>query len=126
MSFGEIENATPGNRQIPLRQRLASGSNWLDPGDVARFVRVYRANLEALSGYRPSPWEGKIVFLSARERIGGEGEGLEFGWRKFTREIDHHTVSGNHFTMHRQPNVHEIAKVLKSLPRPVGLSARLL
>nr|VFJ54372.1 MAG: amino acid adenylation domain-containing protein [Candidatus Kentron sp. FW] len=113
--FHEIQNAAPADRQTLLRQRLAKGSNSLDPGDVDRFVRIFRANLEGLSAYRPFPWEGKIVFLSARERIGGGEESLESGWRRFAWEIAHHTVSGNHFTMHRQPNVQEITKILDPL-----------
>ena len=113
--FHEIENATPENRQTLLRQRLAGGSSLVDPVDVDRFVRIFRANLQASFAYRPSPWEGKIVFLSARERIGGEGEPLESGWQGFAREIAHHAISGNHFTMHRQPNVREIAKILDPL-----------
>jgi len=113
--FHGIENATLAERRALLRQRPASGSKLAGFGDIEHFVRVYRANLQAILAYRPSPWEGEIVFLSARERIGEEGEPLESGWREFAREIARHTVPGNHFTMHRQPNVQEIAKILELL-----------
>nr|VFJ60820.1 MAG: hypothetical protein BECKFW1821B_GA0114236_106010 [Candidatus Kentron sp. FW] len=81
-----------------------------------RFVRICRANFQALFRYHPSPWEGKIVLFLVRERIRRGGEGLESGWRGFARGIERHTISGDQFTMYRQPNVYGITKVLKSLP----------
>ena len=113
--FQEVQNISPENRQIFLRNRLASGSNSMDSADVERLVPVYKANLTAISEYCPSPLEKNIVLLSAQERIEGQVDSLESGWRGLVRQMGHYTASGNHFTMHRQPSVQEVAKIIDEL-----------
>nr|VFK14860.1 MAG: amino acid adenylation domain-containing protein [Candidatus Kentron sp. LFY] len=113
--FDELEDVAPANRSPLLRQRFMSASNLAGFGDIDHFVRIYRANLQALATYRPSPWEGNMIFLSARERIGVDGEALHLGWQRLVHHMEHHAVPGNHFTLHRQPNVRGIAEILKGI-----------
>lgn len=113
--FREIQNAAPEDRLTRIRKRLTSGSNAVDSGEVDRLMRIFRANLRAVSAYRPSPLEKNIVFLSADERIEGKVDPVESGWRGVAKHIERHSVSGNHFTMHRQPGIQDIAKLLDPL-----------
>nr|VFJ46172.1 MAG: amino acid adenylation domain-containing protein [Candidatus Kentron sp. DK] len=110
----EIEGMAPDERLTFLRQWLMVGSNLAGFGDLDRFVRIYRTNLLAISTYRPSTWGGKMIFLSAQERPRTDDEPADIIWRRFARRIEHHVVPGNHFTMHRQPNVRRIAEILEN------------
>nr|VFJ62392.1 MAG: Thioesterase domain-containing protein [Candidatus Kentron sp. FW] len=111
----DIGDMTPEDRMAHLRQQLASGSNLAGFGDIDRFIRIYQANFQALSGYRTSIWEGEMIFLSARERLGTHEKSIDSDWRNLTRKLVHHMIPGNHFTIHRQPNVHRIMEILRNL-----------
>ena len=111
----ETGEMSPADRIAHLRQQLASGSNLAGFGDIDRFIRIYQANFQALSGYRTSIWEGEMIFLSARERLGTHEKSIDSDWRNLTRKLVHHMIPGNHFTIHRQPNVHRIMEILRNL-----------
>nr|VFJ65653.1 MAG: amino acid adenylation domain-containing protein [Candidatus Kentron sp. FW] len=111
----ETGEMSPADRIAHLRQQLASGSNLAGLGDIDRFIRIYQTNFQALSEYRTSIWEGEMVFLSARERLGTDEKSVDSDWRNLTRKLARHVIPGNHFTMHRQPNVHRIAEILGNL-----------
>ncbi len=109
--FGELQDLTSAERMGYLRERVM-GSEF---GDLDRFTRIYRANLRAFpAGYRPVPWEGKILSLTAAEEepVATPETRTDAIWEDFARQIDHHAVPGDHFTMHRQPNVRRIAEIL--------------
>nr|VFK09968.1 MAG: amino acid adenylation domain-containing protein [Candidatus Kentron sp. FM] len=114
-SFGELRGMTPKDRLAHLRQRSTTGSGLTIPENIDRFVRIYRANIHALQTCRLSPWTGRMIFLSAEERLDADGEPIDVIWGDYTNRLDHYVVPGNHFTMHRQPNVSKIAEMLEGV-----------
>nr|VFK56036.1 MAG: hypothetical protein BECKTUN1418F_GA0071002_10792 [Candidatus Kentron sp. TUN]VFK56333.1 MAG: hypothetical protein BECKTUN1418D_GA0071000_104417 [Candidatus Kentron sp. TUN]VFK62220.1 MAG: hypothetical protein BECKTUN1418E_GA0071001_10762 [Candidatus Kentron sp. TUN] len=80
-------------------------------------VRIYQANLQAFLSYQPSPWKGPLVFLAATETepadtiLGMHPDPIM--WKDIANRIEHHAIPGNHFTMHKQPNVREVANILE-------------
>ncbi|MBT8421341.1 MAG: amino acid adenylation domain-containing protein [Gammaproteobacteria bacterium] len=77
-----------------------------------RFIRIHRANSRALQAYRPSPWKGPILFLSAETPMTADGKSFHLAWRDLAKQLIHRVTPGDHFTMHRQPNVRAIAEIL--------------
>lgn len=111
--FSELQDLTAAERMGYLRERVM-GSEF---GDLDRFTRIYRANLRVFpTSYRPVPWEGKILSLTAAEHESVTTPEMRTDtamWEDLARQIDHHVVPGDHFTMHRQPNVCKIAEILE-------------
>ena len=119
-SCDEIKNMAPAARRTRLQRQMASAS----PTDAAleHFVHLYRTNSRALATCQLSPWPGDMLFLSAAEPLAlgddlPDNEPIELPWRGLARDIQRHVVPGNHFTLHRQPNVDEIARILAEYPR---------
>nr|VFK35987.1 MAG: amino acid adenylation domain-containing protein [Candidatus Kentron sp. MB]VFK77581.1 MAG: amino acid adenylation domain-containing protein [Candidatus Kentron sp. MB] len=114
--FGELRELTPPERLKRLREQAARRSQQAGFGDIERFIRIYRANLHSFpSTYRPTPWEGDIVLLTTAEQEMVDTIGIRTKpdmWRPLAAGVHHHTVPGNHLTMHRQPHVSEIAGIL--------------
>ncbi|NNJ84898.1 MAG: acyltransferase domain-containing protein, partial [Gammaproteobacteria bacterium] len=108
---GKPEDSTSADSPTHLREQL--GAETLDG-----LVRIYRTNSEAFLSYRPSPWEGTLVCLTAEETkladtmIGGHSDPAM--WQELANRVEYHVVPGNHFTMHWQPNVRRIAEVLST------------
>ncbi|VFN04684.1 MAG: Thioesterase domain-containing protein [Candidatus Kentron sp. G] len=116
-SYDELQDMTPADRLAYLRERITAER--LD-SLVDHFVRITLANRQAYRSYQPaSPWEGRLVLLVATGRtqlldMEGQHFRIKLGpWEGLARQVDRHVVPGDHFTMHRQPNVREIAEVLK-------------
>ena len=111
--LGELRDLRVAERVSYLRKRLM-GDGF---GDLDRFIRIYRANLHAFpASYRPIPWQGEILFLAAAEHEPVATLGVHADptlWQALAWQIDHHVVPGDHFTVHRQPNVQRIAEILR-------------
>ena len=116
--FGELRDLAPLERLKYLREQATRKSQQIGLGDIERFVRIYLANLRSFpSTYRPTPWEGAIVLLTVAEQETVDTIGMRAEpdmWQSLAMGVHHHTVPGNHFTMHRQPNVSTIARILNS------------
>jgi non-ribosomal peptide synthase protein (TIGR01720 family) len=92
--------------------------------DLNRMVAVTRAHRAASAGYRPRPVEiDHIVLCRAAERSETDlgvfqppGNDLpSWGWQRHTRRPVHDlTLSGNHVTMLRAPNVGRLAATIAS------------
>ncbi|VFN01501.1 MAG: Thioesterase domain-containing protein [Candidatus Kentron sp. G] len=118
--FDELQDMTPADRLDRLKERITAESRLGSLGDLDRFMGIFRANRQARLSYQPaSPWEGRLVLLVATGRtqlldMEGQHFRIKLGpWEGLARQVDRHVVPGDHFTMHRQPNVREIAEVLK-------------
>ena len=123
------ENSEESRHEEVMRHLLAetdgsgmsmADSNRFESEEFKRFAGILRANDQALSKYRPSPqlstWKGKVILLTAKEGVDISEQSGEFIiWEDFVRHVDHYTVPGNHFTMHKHPNVHRIAEILRSV-----------
>jgi len=108
----EIKELAPEARRHLLRQRLSGIFHTEDSAGLDRFIAIYRNNLRALATCRLSPWAGDILFLAAAESPDADNQPLDILWRGLARRVDRRVVSGNHFTMHRQPNVAGIAEIV--------------
>nr|VFJ63277.1 MAG: Thioesterase domain-containing protein [Candidatus Kentron sp. DK] len=91
----------------------ADGSSPAEACDLHRFIRIYRANDRALRQYRPAPWEGEMLFLSAQKPVIAGAEPVHLAWQGLAGRLARHVVPGDHFTMHTDPNVALIARILK-------------
>ena len=114
--FREIGNMTLAARRTRLRRQVAARSNPSE-SQLDHFIDIYRINRRALSTCRLSPWPEDMLFLSAKEPLDPDDEPIHLPWRGLARNIHHHVIPGNHFTLHRQPNVDEIARILAEHPR---------
>ncbi|WP_165742232.1 non-ribosomal peptide synthetase [Candidatus Thiosymbion oneisti] len=119
--FRQFQDIPSEDRIAHLRRRITTGSNLAGFGDIGRFARIYRSNVRALSTYQPLPWGGRLLFLMASERVDTAGEPIDAIWRELA-QLEHHVVPGNHFTMHRQPHVREIAEILENAMTAAGSS----
>ncbi|MCB2262546.1 MAG: amino acid adenylation domain-containing protein [Candidatus Thiosymbion ectosymbiont of Robbea hypermnestra] len=109
--FRRFRDMPPEDPITYLRRRITTGSDLAGFEDLERFIRIYRTNTRAFLTYRPSPWQGNLMFLAANQRIDTNGESVGLIWEELAR-VDRHVVPGNHFTMHRQPNVRNIAGII--------------
>ncbi|MEM4658889.1 MAG: amino acid adenylation domain-containing protein, partial [Candidatus Methanosuratincola sp.] len=80
---------------------------------IKRYIDVFYANLAAMRSYSPREYEGKIALIRAEEQLPGEDPTM--GWGELVEEVEVSVAPGNHVTMLREPNVHQLALKLKSL-----------
>ena len=81
--------------------------------------RVRGAMLLAMRDYRPAPYPGKVVFLSAG--VAGDNDPLPV-WRKVVRGgLDVRITPGNHDDMLRGPNARALASELTRLLAPAEI-----
>ena len=116
ISFHEFGNMTLSARRTRLRRQMPARSNPTEP-QLDHLIDIYRINRRALSTCRLFPWPEDMLFLSAKEPLHPDEEPIQLPWRGLARNIHHHVIPGNHFTLHRQPNVDEIARILAEHPR---------
>ncbi|MFB7867576.1 type I polyketide synthase [Streptomyces sp. NPDC056069] len=98
-----IENGTFAYKYFPRKSR----------DEVARFLRIFDANMGAMSDYRPGRYGGDILFLRARTSDPYLPRNLDTGWHQLIDgNVTVHDVPGNHITMNFTPNVEKSAKIL--------------
>lgn len=81
---------------------------------VRHFLRLFRANFDALLRYEPRPYPGSGLFFCADEPDGFNPPGLSRAWAPFFRSLELVQVPGNHTTMNQPPNVGVIAQRLRT------------
>jgi non-ribosomal peptide synthetase component F/thioesterase domain-containing protein/acyl carrier protein len=75
-----------------------------------RLLGVYKANLRALSSYRPQPYDGRILLFRSD---GADARHPANGWEGLAGEpIETQPVSGDHYTMLALPHVVQLANRL--------------
>jgi len=80
---------------------------------VQRLFEVFKINVQAMQSYRPKASSQRVTLLKAGERSTVETTDETTGWGALTSgEIEIHTVSGDHFTMVREPHVRNLAEQL--------------
>ncbi|MFL6292353.1 MAG: condensation domain-containing protein [Thermoanaerobaculia bacterium] len=107
-----------------LEQARAAGVLRADvqAGKVERLLGVYKANLRALSSYRPQPYGGRVLLLRSE---GAEARRPANGWEGLAGEpIEVQSVSGDHYSMLAPPHVVHLANRLAgSLERALRAGA---
>jgi thioesterase domain-containing protein len=91
-----------------------------------RLAAVLRAGTAAMHAYRPRPWPGRLHFFRAAERRPGEPPRPEEPWVDLAGAgAEVHVVPGGHASMHRRPQVEELARRLRSALRLADPGSRL-
>jgi thioesterase domain-containing protein len=78
--------------------------------ELRHHLAVIAANLKAHEEYRAQPYAGRVVLLSAEERLDSLPD-CETQWRALVSgELAVHRVPGNHYTMLQAPHVQRLAE----------------
>jgi thioesterase domain-containing protein len=104
-----------------LLERLRA-ADFLPPGagvnQLRRILRVYQANTLAARRYVPSRYPDRVTVFRASEvpaEVAAQ-QPSDLGWGRVSGEpVDVHAVPGDHITMLAEPNVHELARRLKTV-----------
>jgi len=81
----------------------------LELAQLRRIFHVFKSNAQAMMTYLPRTYSGPITLFRASERRQTIEESL--GWSRFAAEnLTVHEVSGDHFSMVREPNVGTVAE----------------
>ena len=76
--------------------------------------RVSESNLEALRGYRPLAWDGRIVLFRARAPVVGLFYDPVAAWEALARGgVETIPMPGDHVTIIEEPNVAVLAESLR-------------
>jgi thioesterase domain-containing protein/acyl carrier protein len=100
------------NRREWLKALMNSGliSVDLTEENLERLVDVFSANANAINCYKPKPMKGVCPTLFRAKQ--GDLEGMK-GWLELTDNIKVYSMSANHYTIMKKPNVRIIAKKMK-------------
>jgi thioesterase domain-containing protein len=75
---------------------------------------LYQSDINAVETYRPAASPVSLLLLCAADEGDGELENLETGWSRLsTKNLEVHTVPGDHLTMMRPPHVSTLAEILR-------------
>jgi amino acid adenylation domain-containing protein len=125
LHYRDLPPGTPQQRLDYLLDRLKGLSLVSSRLLVGGLLDVFRANLEAVVGYQPAPYPGRITLFRSR----GLPEGYEdvevvmelgpedptFGWAQWSAlPVDVLHVPGDHVSMLKEPNVREVAARLRA------------
>jgi thioesterase domain-containing protein/acyl carrier protein len=104
-------------KRTQMAQFLADGSRFIliQQPDTAGFLRIFRANVRALTRYKPEPCPVRgVVIFSDDERLVQEQEASEAFWRHMCAEgLEVERTSGNHLSTVRLPHVRTLADILR-------------
>ncbi|NEQ06320.1 MAG: SDR family NAD(P)-dependent oxidoreductase [Moorea sp. SIO4E2] len=79
-------------------------------------LRVIQGNSQALFGYTPKHYTGKITLLRTSKAWNSNPQDPTLGWSQFsTQEVETHLIPGHHLNLLRQPHVKVLAKKLNNL-----------
>ncbi|MET0399846.1 MAG: amino acid adenylation domain-containing protein, partial [Longimicrobiaceae bacterium] len=117
------DGSAPGDARESLGRVLeAAVRAGVVPPDVGleqvwRLYGTFRANLRAMYEYRPARYGGRVTLLRAAEHDRAEADTL--GWETVAGGgVEVRAVPGSHFTLVREPNAAELARVLAELLEP--------
>ncbi len=116
---GASDDASGG---APLVDRVLerARAGGLLPSEIGRpemehLLAVLRANLQALRGYLPGAYPGRVALLRAAEATVRRPD-PSLGWNdRAAGGVETHEVPGDHYSMMREPQVRVLAKKLGAL-----------
>jgi amino acid adenylation domain-containing protein len=81
---------------------------------VKQLFQVFRTNVRAMLNYEPKPYPGSITLLRASQQLTDHSPPAANGWQGLAAGgVEVHPVSGDHFTMMKEPHVQIMAGWLK-------------
>ena len=79
-------------------------------------LRVMQRNSQALFGYTPKHYTGKITLLRTSKAWNSNTQDPTLGWSQFSaQEVETHLIPGHHLNLLRYPHVKVLAQTLKNL-----------
>ncbi|HTQ78480.1 MAG TPA: thioesterase domain-containing protein, partial [Thermoanaerobaculia bacterium] len=100
-------------RVVELLREADALPAWVEMDQIERFWRVFYTNFKALRRYVPKTYSGALTLFPAAEslkRLRGQ-VGEDLGWRSLAAGgVQVHPISGDHYSVVRQPAVHLLAK----------------
>ncbi|MEM7585845.1 MAG: amino acid adenylation domain-containing protein [Acidobacteriota bacterium] len=135
--FEAEELAELERSDVPLERQLASLIDRghesglltpeLDHEHVQRLVAVMQANHRAQQRYRPGPYAGEVLLLSATDQSfrasnpAFDADDPTLGWSALvTGALEVQPLAGDHFSLLQPPQVAALAERLKRRLQPVG------
>jgi thioesterase domain-containing protein len=103
-------------RQFKSDMNAMNGSEGagLDSDHLNRLFHVFRANAQATVRYEPQPYEGRITYFRASDRLSEYAIDPIDDWRNLAGDgVEVHVAPGNHYTMLKEPAVLVLADRLK-------------
>jgi amino acid adenylation domain-containing protein len=103
-------------RQFKSDMNAMNGSEGagLDSDHLNRLFHVFRANAQATVRYEPQPYEGRITYFRASDRLSEYAIDPIDDWRNLAGDgVEVHVAPGNHYTMLKEPAVLVLADWLK-------------
>jgi len=99
-----------GERQLPHSATAES---------VRHFLRLFRANFEAMNRYRPGRYESGGLYLCASSHDVYNTRHFPEIWASYFKRLEIAIVPGNHTTMNLPPNCEHIAnRICAAIQRP--------
>jgi FkbM family methyltransferase len=88
----------------------------LDLPQLRRLLNVFRANARAMRSYGPQVYDGgRVTLFNAGETVAKKGNDPAAEWgRLATGGVEAYTVSGDHYSFIREPQVASLARLLKA------------
>ncbi|MEO6458555.1 MAG: thioesterase domain-containing protein [Chloroflexia bacterium] len=98
--------------------RRSRSAGLAKPGEVmeleVRHNRMLHASHAALMRYRPSPYDGKVIYLYATNRKGAPLFDQRQAWSHLARGgLELHHILGSHHAMLGPPNVEKVSRILE-------------
>jgi len=87
----------------------------LDLPLLSEHYAMFRGNLEALAGYTPEPYAGRLVLVQAVERPASEGDEPAAVWSGLAAAVRVLRVPGSHYALLTRPHVERVADLLGPL-----------
>ena len=117
-------------RQFKSDMNAMNGSEGagLESDHLDRLFHVFRGNAHATVHYEPQPYEGRITYFRASDRLSEYPIDPIDEWRNLAGDgVEVHVAPGNHYTMLKEPAVLVLAdwlKVCLNLTRKVEAAKR--
>jgi len=106
-----------------MAQLLVAGAG---AGQAQRIYEVFQANMQAVIGYQPQPYDGQITLFRAADHATPMHADRGLGWEPWTSQgVEIHEIAAEHLNMLQEPAVGAIARHLGQLLVP-GKTAQLL
>jgi thioesterase domain-containing protein len=125
----DLEGMAPETQLEALVERLR-GADFLPPGSgveqLARILRVYKANANAAGTYEPRPYPGSLTLIRAADMppvSEGPLSEPDLGWGRVVQgSVEVLPVPGQHLTILAEPYVEGLARELEECLSKAGQS----
>ncbi len=99
---------------LGYRKRLAANPIIDRTDPVAE--NILRATWKAGRNYRQKPYDGKVVFIRAKDNAAKHLSNSDFGWKKYlTSDFQLYEVEGDHFSLFKdEESLKEIGSIVKA------------